>query len=263
MSKNLRLKNKIALVTGGGSGIGRAASILMAREGASVIVSNDKNIQAGKETVEIIKSENNDAAFLRCDVSNSGEVQKLFSNIQEKYGCLDILFANAGITNYIELEEIDESIINSIIDINLKGCLFCAKYAIPLLKKSGRGSIVFCSSVLNMIGLTGAAPYCASKAGIIGIMNALAVELGKYNIRVNCVSPGAINTPMRKMDECFVNENTDLNKLRQNLCASNALGRIAEPEEVANAVVWLSSEEASYITGANLFIDGAYTVLKR
>jgi len=259
----LKLKNKIALVTGGGSGIGRAASVLMAREGAFVIVSNDKNIQAGKETVEIIKSENNKASFIRCDVSNSNEVKELFSKILKDHGGLDILFANAGITNYIPLDEMDESIINRIIDVNLKGCLFCAKYAIPLMKKRAKSSIIFCSSVLNRIGLSGAAPYCASKAGIIGIVNALAVELGKYNIRVNSVSPGAINTPMRKMDECFIDENTDLDRLRQNLCASNALGRIAEPEEVANAVVWLASEDASYITGTDIYIDGAYTVLKR
>ena len=113
-----------------------------------------------------------------------------------------------------------------------------------------------------MIGLRGAAAYCASKAGILGIVHALAVELGKYNIRVNCVSPGAINTPMRSMDRAFFKDNFDAEKFNRKLCESNALGRIGEPEEVGKAVVWLSSEDSSYITGVNLYIDGAYTILK-
>ena len=262
MSSRMLLKDKIAIVTGAGVGIGRSSAILLARAGASVVVCNDKNIEAGNETMNIIKNEGGKSTFIRTDVSNNSEVQILISKTKEIYGGLDILFCNAGITNYIDLEKMTESEIDRILDVNLKGSILCAKYAIPLMRERGGGSIIFCSSVLNMIGFPQCVVYSATKAGQVSAARTLAVEVGKYNIRVNTVSPGTINTPMLERD--IVDMNADqVNEYTKKLCNANALGRIGEPEEVGNAVVWLSSEEASYITGANLYIDGAFTAVKR
>jgi len=262
MSDRYLLKDKVALVTGAGAGIGRSSAILLARAGASVVVCNDKNIEAGNETMNIIKSEGGKSTFIRTDVSNNDEVKILISRTKEIYGGLDILFCNAGITNYVDLAEMAEPDIDRILDVNLKGSILCAKYAIPLMQERGGGSIVFCSSVLNMIGFPQCVVYSATKAGQISAARTLAVEVGKYNIRVNSVSPGTINTPMLERD--MVDMNADqVQEYTKKVCNANALGRIGEPEEVGNAVVWLSSSEASYITGANLYIDGGFTAVKR
>jgi NAD(P)-dependent dehydrogenase (short-subunit alcohol dehydrogenase family) len=262
MSKRMLLKGKIAIVTGAGAGIGRSSAILLARAGAIVVVCNDKNIAAGNETMNIIKNEGGESTFIQTDVSNNNEVQNLIIKTKEIYGGLDILFCNAGITNYIDLEEMPEEEIDRIIGINLKGSILCAKYSLPLMRARGGGSIIFCSSVLNTIGFPQCVVYSATKGGQISAARTLAVEVGKYNIRVNTVSPGTINTPMLERDMVDMNVN-QVKEYTRKVCYANALGRIGEPEEVARAVVWLSSDEASYITGANLYIDGAFTAVKR
>jgi NAD(P)-dependent dehydrogenase (short-subunit alcohol dehydrogenase family) len=147
------------------------------------------------------------------------------------------------------------------LDTNFKGFLLCAKHAIPAMKRAGGGSIVFCSSVLNTIGFPQCVVYSATKAGMIGASRSLAVEVGKYNIRVNVVSPGTMNTPMLARDIADMNVNEAENYL-QKVRNANALGRLGEPEDIGNAVVWLSSEEASYVTGVNIFVDGAFTAVK-
>jgi NAD(P)-dependent dehydrogenase (short-subunit alcohol dehydrogenase family) len=262
MAASKQLQGKVAVVTGGGSGIGRGSAICIALAGAHVVVSNDKNIEAGKETVNIIKKAGGDAVFFRADVTNYDEVRLLVAQTEDTYGGLDIMFANAGITHYVDLEEMTESEIDRVLDTNLKGALLCAKHAIPIMRKRGGGSIVFCSSVLNTIGFPQCVVYSSTKAGMVGAARTLAVEVGRYNIRVNVVSPGTINTPM--LDRDMVDMNMDeAENYRQKVCNANALGRIGEPEDVGNAVVWLCSEKASYVTGQNLYIDGAFTAVKR
>ncbi len=256
-----KLRDKVAIVTGAGAGIGRGSAIVLARAGARVLVS-DIGADAGEETVRRIERAGGEAIFVRADVSKNDEVRSLIARAEQAYGGLDIMFANAGITHYIELEEIKESEMDRILNINLKGALLCAKYSVPLMKERGAGSIVFCSSVLNTIGFPQCVVYSATKAGMVGAARTLAVEVGKYNIRVNCVSPGTINTPMLAHDVVDMNMKGNKDFL-QRICQANALGRVGEPEEVGNAVAWLSSDEASYVTGQNLYVDGAFTAVKR
>ena len=257
-----QLQGKVAIVTGGGSGIGRGSAIRLARAGALVVVSNDRNIEAGNETVDSIKDAGGEAVFIRADVSKNDDVKQLVMKTKDIYGGLDIMFANAGITNYIELEKMNETELDHMLDVNLMGSLLGAQHAIPLMKRRGGGSIIFCSSVLSIIGNPGCVVYSATKAGQIGAARTLAVEVGKFNIRVNCVCPGTISTPMQDRDSKNVNANNE-EELQKKLCEANALGRIGKPEDVGNAVVWLCSDESSYVTGTSLFIDGAFTAVKR
>ena len=261
MATGKQLQGKVAIVTGAGAGIGRGSAIVLARAGAQVVVS-DIDAESGAETVRCIKETGGKAIFVKADVSNNDEVRALVSQTDIAFGGLDIMHANAGITLYVDLEAMKESELDRVLNINLKGALLCAMHAIPAMKKRGGGSIVFTSSVLCTIGFPQCVVYSATKAGMVGAARALAVEVGKYNIRVNCVSPGTINTPMLSRDVADMNMKGDKDFL-QKVCNANALGRIGEPEDVGNAVVWLSSDLASYVTGENLFVDGAFTAVKR
>jgi NAD(P)-dependent dehydrogenase (short-subunit alcohol dehydrogenase family) len=256
-----QLRGKIAVVTGGGSGIGRGSAIVLAREGARVVVS-DIDAKSGEETVRRINEAKDEAVFIRADVTKNEEIRQLVAQTGDTYKGLDIMFANAGITHYVDLEKMKESEIDRVLNINLKGALLCAKHAIPIMKKKGGGSIIFCSSVLNTIGFPQCVVYSSTKAGLVGAARTLAVEIGKYNIRVNVVSPGTINSPMLDRDMADMNVNEAKN-YRQKVCNANALGRIGEPEDVGSAVVWLCSDESSYVTGQNLYVDGAFTAVKR
>ncbi len=255
-----KLRGKVAIVTGAGAGIGRGSAIVLARAGARVVV-DDIDAEGGQETVRRIEEAGGEAIFVRADVSKNDEVRSLVARVEQTYGGLDIMFANAGITHYIDLEEMKESEMDRVLDINLKGALLCAKHSVPAMKKRSAGSIVFCSSVLNTIGFPQCVVYSSTKAGMIGATRSLAVEVGKYNIRVNCVSPGTINTPMLARDVADMNTKGNKNFL-QKVCQANALGRVGEPEEVGNMVAWLCSDAASYVTGQNLYIDGAFTAVK-
>jgi NAD(P)-dependent dehydrogenase (short-subunit alcohol dehydrogenase family) len=255
-----RLEGKVAVVTGAGSGIGRGSAIVLARAGARIVV-NDIDADSGAETVNLIREAGREATFIHADVGRSDAVRLLVAQTEEAYGRLDIMFANAGISNYVDLEDMTEADFERMLDTNLKGFLLCAKHAIPAMKRAGGGSIVFCSSVLNTIGFPQCVVYSATKAGMIGASRSLAVEVGKYNIRVNVVSPGTMNTPMLARDIADMNVNEAENYL-QKVRNANALGRLGEPEDIGNAVVWLSSEEASYVTGVNIFVDGAFTAVK-
>lgn len=256
-----KLMGKTAIVTGAGAGIGRGSAIVLARAGARVVV-GDIDGEAGAQTVRLIEEAGGEAVFVRADVAKDKDVRSLVAKAEEAYGGLDIMYANCGITHYIDLVDMDEAQMDRVLGINLKGALLCAKHSIKPMKKRGGGSIVFCSSALNTIGFSQCVVYASTKAGLIGAARTLAVEVGKYKIRVNCVSPGTINTPMLDRDVHDMNMKGDTGFL-QRVCEANALGRIGEPEEVGNAVVWLSSDEAGYITGQELRIDGAFTVVKR
>lgn len=245
----MRLENKTAIITGGASGIGRAAALRFAAEGAQLVIA-DVNCEGGRETAQLIEQQGGNALFIETNVSDSKQVKGLVSATVETYGKLDILFNNAGIGNpdvkSVDLEEEDWDMI---IDINLKGVFLGIKYAVPEMKKTGGGAIINTSSLLGIKGQKYLAAYNASKAGVILLTKNAALEYGRDHIRVNAIAPGVIDTQIIdgwKNDE----------RKWPIISRANALGRIGTPEEVANAVLFLASDEASFITGATLSVDG-------
>ena len=245
----MRLGNKTAIITGGASGIGRAAALLFAREGAQVVIA-DLNVDGGQQTADLIEQQGGTALFAEVNVSDSNQVKDLISVTVENFGKLDILFNNAGIGNpNVKSVDLEEEDWDQIIDINLKGVFLGIKHAVPEMKKTGGGAIINTSSLLGIKGQKYLAAYNASKAGVILLTKNAALEYGKDHIRVNAIAPGVIDTQIIegwKKDE----------RKWPIISRANALGRIGTPEEVANAVLFLASDEASFITGATLSVDG-------
>lgn len=253
----MRLDGKVALITGGTSGIGRATAILFARRGAKVVVVG-RNRKKGEETVKSIKKEGGETEFVQADVSRSADVKRMVVTAVEKYGKLDILFNNAGVFVAKTTAETTEEEWDRVIGVNLKGVFLGSKFAIPQMIKQGGGCIINTSSVSGLKGSPYYAAYCASKGGVILFTKALAAEVAKYGIRVNCVCPGDISTPM--LDE-EINISLSLHKtskkqVLQSKIAKIPLKKIGSPDDVANAVLFLASDEAAYVTGVALIIDG-------
>lgn len=245
----MRLANKTAIITGGASGIGRAAAMAFAREGAKVAIA-DLNAEGGRETAKLIEHQGGTAFFYETNVSDSNQMQSLISAAVDSFGQLDILFNNAGIGHPdVKSVDLDEEEWDRIIDINLKGVFLGIKHAVPHLKKAGGGAIINTSSLLGLKGQKYLAAYNASKAGVVLLTKNAALEYGRDNIRVNAIAPGVIDT---QIIEGWKN---DVRKWPI-ISRANALGRIGTPEEVANAVLFLASDEASFITGATLSVDG-------
>lgn len=242
-------ENKVVIVTGSSSGIGRTTASAFASEGAKVIVS-DIHEKEGQATVEEIKKNKGEAFFIKCDVSSEQDVKNLVDKTIEKYGRLDCAYNNAGIegspssTTECSTENWDRTI-----NINLKGVWLCMKYEIPAMLKSGKGAIVNCSSIAGLVGLENIPAYVASKHGVIGLTETAALEFAKQNIRVNAVCPGAIHTPMldrfTKGDE-------------QLMADQDPMGRVGRPEEIADSVLWLCSDKSSYVTGQSIAVDGGW-----
>ncbi|WP_413309711.1 glucose 1-dehydrogenase [Bacillus sp. 1P10SD] len=245
----MRLNKKIAIVTGGGSGIGRAAAVLLAKEGAKVAVADIDPI-LGEETVSLLKEDGVEAIFVKTDVADSEQIKQLIQITSNTFGGLHIMFNNAGIGNS-EVRSVDlaEEEWDRVVDINLKGVFLGIKYAVPEISKSGGGSIINTSSLLGLKGQKYMSAYNASKAGVVVLTKNAALEYGKYNIRVNAIAPGVIDTK--------IIENWRQNERKWPIISrANALGRIGTPDEVANAVLFLASDEASFITGTTLSVDG-------
>ncbi|HEX5808469.1 MAG TPA: SDR family oxidoreductase [Anaerolineales bacterium] len=242
---------KVALVTGGGSGIGLSACHLYAREGARVVVSDiDEN--GGRETVRNIREMGGEATFTRADVSSPEDCQAMVTTALEAYGRLDIAFNNAGIGGEANLTA-DYSIEGwqKVIAINLSGVFYCMKYEIPVMLKAGSGAIVNMASVLGSVAFEQSSAYVAAKHGVLGLTKNAAVEYGRHGIRINSVGPGFIQTPLisgLEQDE----------QIRNHLISLHPMGRLGKPEEVAELVIWLSSDKASFITGAYHEVDGGY-----
>ncbi len=247
-----RLEGKVALVTGGGSGIGRASALTFAREGAKVVVA-DVVVNGGEETVGMIKKAGGDAIFVKADVSKATEVEALINQAVETYGRLDCAYNNAGIEGVTaSTTECSEENWERVISINLKGVWLCLKHEIPQMLKQGGGAIVNTSSVMGLVAGQGLPAYVASKHGVAGLTKTAALEYAKAGIRVNAVCPGAIRTPMV---ERFLNKDP---QLEAQLTAQEPVGRMAAPEEVAEAVVWLCSDAASFVTGHTMSVDGGW-----
>jgi NAD(P)-dependent dehydrogenase (short-subunit alcohol dehydrogenase family) len=250
----MRLENKIAIVTGGGGGIGRATARLFAQEGAMVVVS-DVNKASGEETVQFIRETGGEAYFTSADVSIPLQVEQLITQTVDRLGGVDVLFNNAGVGHTeIKLPEMPVEEWERVIDINLKGVFLGMKYAIPEMLKRGGGSIINTASILGIKGMNYMSPYNASKGGVITLSKNAAVEFGTKKIRVNAIAPGIIDT------EIIKGWKEDERKWPI-ISTSNALRRLGQPEEVAQAVLFLASDEASFITGSTLLVDGGALTL--
>jgi NAD(P)-dependent dehydrogenase (short-subunit alcohol dehydrogenase family) len=248
-----QLQDKVALVTGAGSGIGRATALTFAREGAKVVVA-DVAVEGGQETVRLIKEAGGEAVFVKTDVKKASEVEALVNKAVEIYGRLDCAHNNAGtLEPGAPFTECTEENWDRVIDTNLKGVWLCMKYELIHMTKHGGGAIVNTASVAGLRGLTGRHPaYGASKHGVVGLTRAAAVEYAKAGIRVNAVCPGSIRTPMTKpTNDAETQEQVDR-------LALQPLGRRGEPQEVSEAVVWLCTDAASFVNGCLMSIDGGW-----
>lgn len=245
------LDGKVAIVTGGGSGIGQATCQFFGRQGAKVVVS-DIDEKGGQETAQAIKNGNGDAIFVCADVSNVQDCQKLVEATMENYGRLDIAFNNGGVG--VEANPTaDYSIENwqKVIGVNLSSVFYCMRYEIPAMLKSGGGAIVNMASILGQVGFENSPAYAAVKHGILGLTKNAALEYSKQGVRVNSVGPGFIRTPL-------ITELEENTKVLDHLISLHPIGGLGEAEEVAELVVWLSSDKASFVTGAYYAIDGGY-----
>lgn len=249
-----KMKDKVVIVTGGSTGIGKSASLAFAREGCRVIVAS-RNSTTGNETVETIKLAGGDAFFIQTDVQNSNDVQKLVSETVRIYGQLDCALNNAGVEGEgVPLLETTEEHWNSLINTNLKGVWLCLKYQIQqMIKQNNGGSIVNTSSVLGLVA-NRSSIYTASKHGVNGLTKSAALTYADKGIRVNAVCPGYIDTPM--VIRAYANNQ----KARLNAISRHPLGRLGTPEEVAEAIIWLCSDAASFVTGTMMNVDGGYSV---
>ncbi|HZP46018.1 MAG TPA: glucose 1-dehydrogenase [Candidatus Binataceae bacterium] len=248
------LEGKVILVTGGGSGIGRATSLLLAKQGAKVMIA-DYVPDSAVKTVAMIKEAGGTADCVAADVSITKQVEAMVAKTVETFGRLDGAFNNAGIEGKIGHDRVEngsEENFDRTIAINLKGVWLCMKYEIPQMLKQGGGSIVNTASVAGLVGFEGGSAYNASKHGVIGLTKTAALEYAQKNIRVNCVCPGVINTPMvaRIVDAGGMNE--------RDLTAGEPVGRMGQPSEIGEGVAWLLSDAASFVTGHSLVIDGGW-----
>jgi NAD(P)-dependent dehydrogenase (short-subunit alcohol dehydrogenase family) len=252
----MRLKGKVAIITGAGSGIGRATAKIFAQEGAKVVAS-DIFIEGCQETVNQIKTAGGEALMIKADVSKSNEVQEMIRETRENFGQINILFNNAGIELGSPITETSEEDWDRILNVNLKGIFLCSKYAIPEMIKSGGGSIINTASIAGLVGFNNLGAYNASKGGVITLTKNIAIDYAQYNIRVNCICPGAIETSM--MDRLVEVWGGDMEAIRQQFIALHPIGRLGKPEDIGYAALYLASDESSFVTGSALVVDGGYT----
>ncbi len=248
---------RTAVVTGGGSGIGRATAILLAQRGAKVVVA-DIDARAGLETVHEIKKGDGEAIFVKTNVSRASEADHLMVTTVDKFGSIDILFNNAGIPGPHSITDTSEEEWDRVLGVNLKGVFLCSKFAIPYMVKKRRGAIVNTASAVGLIGSAGQASYCASKGGVVILTKAMALDCAGSGIRVNCVCPGFVETPMVERFLAGIRA-PERGKVTENLKRLHPLGRFAKPEEIAHAVLFLASDEASFVTGCAFPVDGGWT----
>jgi len=246
------MAGKVALITGGGSGIGRATALRVAREGVKVMIA-DYNPDGALKTVAMIKEAGGSADCIAADVTLTGQVEMMVNKTIEAYGRLDYAFNNSCIEGtFADTASYPEDSFDRVIATNLKAVWLCMKYEIPQMLKNGGGAIVNTASVLGLVGIEAAAAYNASKHGVVGLTKTAALEFAQKNIRMNCVCPGFIRTAMveRALDTGVLGE--------EMMVALEPIGRIGRPEEIAEGVCWLFSDAASFVTGHSLAIDGGF-----
>ncbi len=249
-------EEKVALVTGGSSGIGRATALTFAREGARVVIA-DVVDAGGEETVRMIKDLGGDAHFVRADVSKSADARLMVEETIDRFAALDVAVNNAGIEGKLAATaDYPEKAWNRVIDVDLKGVWLSMRYEIPEMLKGGGGSIVNVSCVLGVVGFAQAPAYTAAKHGVIGLTKVAAVEYAAQGVRVNAVCPGFVETPMVMERGMAAGSDPEVHR---EIVGLHPIGRLGRPEEIAEVILWLSSGAASFVTGHALMADGAYT----
>ncbi len=246
----MRLENKVVIITGAGSGIGKETALLFAKEGAKVVVT-DVNEKGGEETVAEIKKNGGEAFFARLDISSREQSKEVIKYTLERYGKIDVLINNAGIIQDALVQKMTEEQWDSVINVNLKGPFNCIQAVVPAMMEHGVGEIINISSIVGLYGNIGQTNYAAAKAGLIGMTKTLAKELGKNGIRVNAVAPGFIHTPMTaKLPE----------KILEMMKEKTPMKRLGQPDDVAYALLYLASDEANFVNGAVLCVDGGLLI---
>ncbi|WKC35825.1 SDR family oxidoreductase [Ectopseudomonas chengduensis] len=249
------MNDKVALVTGAGSGIGQAASLAFASQGARVVVS-DVDATAGESTVELIRSAGGRAIFIAADVSKDEEVEQLVARTVAQYGRLDHAFNNAGVTqNSQPLAEQPVATYDKLFDVSVRGVWLCMRHEINQMLKQGGGTIVNMGSMSSIVGIAGLSTYSGSKHAVLGLTRGAALDYAGQNIRINAVGPGTIDTPMIQR---FI-ELAGTDEVMAPIRAAHPIGRTGRPSEVADAVLWLSSDASSFVVGQMLMVDGGYS----
>ncbi|MCX6791372.1 MAG: SDR family NAD(P)-dependent oxidoreductase [Candidatus Gribaldobacteria bacterium] len=248
------LKNKVAIVTGAGQGIGRGIALALAQEGCSVVVS-DLNQDNSNKVVAEIKALGVEALAIKCDVSQKNEVDSLVAQTLEQFNQLDILVNNAGIFPFVPFLNMTEADWDKVLNVNLKSVFLCSQAVAKVIQVGGR--IISISSIASFVGFEGLTHYCASKGGINSMIRALALELAPQKITVNAVAPGIIDTPGASQSD---QPKTATEAIQKQTIAMVPLARMGQPQDIANAVVFLASEKSSYITGQTIIVDGGWTL---
>jgi 3-oxoacyl-[acyl-carrier protein] reductase len=248
-----RLEDKVALITGAASGIGRAAALRFASEGARVVVADIQDA-LGEATAATICAAGAEASFVRADVSRAADAQAMVEATVARFGRLDILFNNAGVGKHIPFEALTEAEWDRIVDINLRGVFLGCRYGVPALRRAGGGAILNTASQSGLQGHPNNQAYCAAKAGVINFTRSLAKDLARHNIRVNAICPGGTDTPILR---AYIPEGESPDYVARMVAPHTPFGRLARPEEIAAAALFLVSDEASFVSGVALPVDGA------
>lgn len=249
----MRLKDKVALITGAGSGIGKCTAIQFAKEGATVVI-NDLNPEKGNETVQEIVQSGGDAIFIQADVTDPESVQGMIEQIIEKFSRIDVLFNNAGVSGVGRLHEIEPEMWDKVMNVNIKGVYLPSKYTIPHMMEQKGGSIINMSSCIAEIGLLNRASYAATKGAVLALTKSMQVDYAPYNIRVNALLPGTILTPF--VENYLKTSYDDPEEAIKTIKTRQLSGDLGRPEDVAQAALFLASDESKFMMGSPLYIDG-------
>ena len=252
----MRLEGKVAIITGSGSGIGRATARLFAEEGAKVVVA-DINLESANETVQSIQSTGGAAIAVEADVSNEGDSCKIADLTCCEYGKINILVNNAAAFVFGRIEDATKEDWDRVFGVNVKGPAFCVKAVLPAMKQGGSGAIVNIGSISSMIAQPDYVPYNTSKSAILNFTRCLAMDLAPFNVRVNTVCPGVTHTPA--LEKVMEEEGITLDEVNARLNQPCLLGRLGQPHEIAHGILFLASDDASFVTGTSLLVDGGYT----
>ena len=248
----MRLKGRVSIITGGNSGIGRSTALLFAREGSKVVIAG-RNASRGKRVADEVLQARGEAIFVKTDVSKSSEVKNLVRATLDRFGRIDVLFNNAALSPVGTVLDTSEKEWSDVIGTNLTGTFLCTKYVLPHMMKQKKGVIINTGSINSLMAMKKEAAYDASKGGVLMLTRAVALDFAEFNVRANCICPGAIETPMLRD---ILAQSSDPAGAEADLARKHPLGRIGSPEEVANLALFLASDESSFITAAALPVDG-------